>query len=495
MHRAQALAATALLLVACAPPPEPEPQRPLRIAVHSDPLSLDPHFKNEVLTYSILGNVYETLTDFGANMRIRPALAERWENPDDVTWRFVLRSGVRFHDGRELTADDVAASLERARRHPQSNFSSYLVAVDEIRAVDPRTVEVTTHRPYPILLNKLAFVAIVPQDEQAEGEIRRPIGTGPYRLAAFHPGDRVELVAFEDYRAGRAAESRIEFLTATAPEERLALLLTGEADIAHSLRPEEFERLQTAPCCRSLASDSLLVEYLSLRTSKPPFADPRVRQAIDLAIDRRQLVETALRGYAEPLGQLAGINVFGYDPEIEPPARDLERARSLLAEAGYEDGLDLEIEFRLGRRFEALGQQLAEAGIRVRPIARPWSEMYRRLDDDEVDFYLGGVLAITADASDIFDSIVHSRDPAKGYGQSNHLRYSNPELDRWIEESGRNLDMIDRRSTLQNGMRLVAEDRGFIALYAPRGLYGVGRDVDWQPRIDAMLIAYEMRRR
>jgi peptide/nickel transport system substrate-binding protein len=482
------------LLAACAPQAPPAPERPLRIAVHSDPLSLDPHFKNEVLTYSILANVYETLTDFGANMRIRPALAERWENPDEITWRFVLRPGVRFHDGRELGAADVVASLERARRHPRSNFSSYLVAVDEVRAVDRRTVEITTLRPYPILLNKLAFVAIVPADQRDADEIRQPIGTGPYRLTAYRPGEKVELSAFAGYRSGAAAEPRVEFVTIADPEQRLALLLAGEVDLVHHLRPEDVDRLGQAEGCRLLSSDSLVVEYLSLRTSKPPFSDPRVRRAIDLAIDRRQLVDTALGGQAEPLGQMAGINVFGYDPEIEPPERDLDQARALLAEAGYPDGLDLEIELRLGRPVDVLGEQLAEAGIRVRPTARPWPEMYRRLDDDQVDFYLGGVLAITADASDIFDSIVHSRDPDKGYGQSNHLRYSNPELDRWIEESGRNLDMIDRRSTLQRGMRLVAEDRGFLALYAPRGLYGVRDGVEWQPRIDGMLIAYEMRR-
>ena len=490
----------AALAFACAPAGEtPEPPRPLRIAVHSGPLSLDPHFKNEVLTYSILSNVYETLTDFGANMRLRPALAERWENPDDVTWRFVLRSGVLFHDGRELTAADVVASLERARAHPGSNFSSYLVAVDWIRAVGEPTVEITTGRPYPILLNKLAFVAIVPADAPMDGEIRRPVGTGPYRLAAFRPPSQevegtVELAAFDGYRSAPAAEPRVEFVAVADPGERLARLLRGEVDVAHQLRPEEVERLAEAECCRALSRDSLLVEYLSLRTGVAPFSDPRVRQAIDLAIDRRRLVGEALREQGEPLGQMAGINIFGYDPEIEPPARDLERARALLAAAGYPDGLDLEVELRFGRRFEELGEQLAEAGIRVTARARPWPEMYRRLHADEVDFYLGGVLAITADASDIFDSLVHSRDPARGYGQSNFLAYSNPELDRWIEESGRNLDMLDRRSTLQRGMRLVAEDRGYIALYAPRILYGVGRGVDWQPRSDGMLIAYEMRR-
>lgn len=102
------------------------------------------------------------------------------------------------------------------------------------------------------------------------------------------------------------------------------------------------------------------------------------------------------------------------------------------------------------------------------------------------------MLAITADASDIFDSVVHSRDPGRGYGQSNFLRYSDPELDRWIEESGSSLDMLSRRATLQRGMRRVAEDRAHIALYAPRGLYGVRRGVEWEPRIDGMLIAYEM---
>ncbi|HXO42293.1 MAG TPA: ABC transporter substrate-binding protein, partial [Thermoanaerobaculia bacterium] len=149
-RRAGALASLACLLLCAAgcSRPAPVPARPLRIALHSDPLTLDPHLRNEALTYSVMRNLYEGLTAFDAEMRIGPALAASWENPNDLTWVFHLRPGVRFHDGRELTADDVVWSIERARTLPASGFGSYVVAVDQVRARDRHTVELTTRRPY-----------------------------------------------------------------------------------------------------------------------------------------------------------------------------------------------------------------------------------------------------------------------------------------------------------------------------------------------------------
>lgn len=483
-------------LVACAaPPPAPQPpSRPLRLAIHSEPLSLDPHFHNEALTFSVLRNVYEALTTFGPSMNVLPALAERWENPDDVTWRFVLRDGVRFHDGRPLTATDVVASLERARRHPRTGFSSYLVAVREIRAVDPRTVELVTVRPYPILLNKLAFVMVVPADAPGDEEIREPIGTGAYRLVSSRPGAGVELERFAGYWRELPAEPRVELLPIPDPEERVRRLLAGEVDLIEDLPASSAPRLQAAPCCRVASLDSLLVEYLVTRPDRPPFDDPRVRRAVDLALDRRRLVDQVLGGFGAPLGQIVGRNVFGHDPEMLPTERDLDAARTLLVEAGYPDGLDVELELRAGRAHETLVAQLAEAGIRVTVRARPWAEVYARLEAGEVGFYLGGVIAVSADASDIFDSMVHTRDPEHGYGQNNFFGYANPELDALVQSSGVALDMLERRAELRRGLRLLAADRVYLPLYTAHEIYGVRRDLEWEPRGDGFLGVSEMRR-
>src|SRR6202158_2230596 len=167
---------------------------PLRLVFHSGPQGLDPHLHDEAATHWVLYNVYDSLVTFDADIHVRPALASGWDNPDDLTWRFRLRPGVHFQDGRPLAAADVVVSLERARSHPRSKMSGYLVEVAAVRAVDPLTVEVQTRRPYPILLNKLTFIAIVPRD--APPLIAKPVGTGPYRFVAYAPGRSLELAAF-----------------------------------------------------------------------------------------------------------------------------------------------------------------------------------------------------------------------------------------------------------------------------------------------------------
>ena len=486
------LAGASVGIAGCARP-APPPARPLRIAMHSDPLVLDPHLRNEALTYSVLRNLYEGLTAFDAEMRIGPALAASWENPNDLTRVFHLRPGVRFHDGRELTAADVVFSLERARTLPASGFGSYVVAVDKVRALDRHTVELTTRRPYAILLNKLAFVMIVPAGSPSE--IRQPVGTGPYRLASYQPGVRLALRSFDGYWGGASAVSQVEILPISSQRERVERLMAGDVDLIHEPGAENLERLRAAPGCRVLKQESLLVVYLLLKTERPPLSDLRVRRAIHLALDRPALVAAVLRGEGHPVGQMVGRSVFGYAPDIAPPPRDLAAARRLLAAAGFPGGVDLDLELRTGREAAEVRRQLAEAGVRLRLVERPWAELYPRLLAHRVELYLGAILAPSADASDLFDAMAHSRDAARGYGDANFGDYHNAALDTLIEESGSTLDMLTRRAQLERAMHLLMQDLALIPLYVPWNLFGVRDGVAWQPRRDGYILAREIRRR
>jgi len=466
---------------------------PLRLVFHSGPQGLDPHLHDELATHWVLDNVYDSLVTFDVDMHVRPALAAGWDNPDDLTWRFRLRPGVRFHDGRPLEAVDVAVSLERARSHPRSKVSGYLVEVAAVRAVAPLTVEVRTRRPYPILLNKLTFIAIVPRDSPPQ--IARPVGTGPYRFVSYAPGRSVELAAFGRGRPLReAAEPRVSIGFESDATKRVQRLVSGEADLIAELPPEFAERVQAAPGCAVRAAGGLAVDYLQPRVDVPPFSDPRVRRAVDLAVDREELVRTMLHGRGAPAGQMVGPRVFGHAPEIRPPRRDLAAARWLLAAAGYPGGLDAVVELRDGQDIAPLSAQLAEAGIRVRPRPRPWSELYPRLLRGQVAFYFGSWQCASGDASDLFDNKIHTRDPARGYGGSNSNGYGNPALDRLIESSGATLDMSERGRILESAMRLLAADLPLIPLAVPYDLYGVRTGLAWAPRLDSRIQAANMRR-
>ncbi|MEO8503753.1 MAG: ABC transporter substrate-binding protein [Acidobacteriota bacterium] len=473
----------------------PAHDRPLRIAIHSEPHSLDPHLQNETLTFGFLRNIFEGLTGFNGDMVLVPTLAESWDNPSDTVWRFHLRRDVRFHDGRPLTAQDVVFSLERAR-HPRAstNFGSYLVAVDTLRTIDPHTIEITTRQPYPILLNKLTFVLIVP--DGSPDTIVEPIGTGPYRLTPRVPGQPLRLEAFKDYWGHSPAETPVDFAAVPDHAARLRQLASGEIDIAQDPTPAEAaELLRAQSKVRVLERDSLLVVYLQMHPGKPPFDDRRVREAVRLALDRQPIVERSLGGRGLVLAQMVGRNTFGYDESIRAPARDLPRARALLGEVGYPQGIDVELEFRAGREATEIQRQLGEAGIRVRLVERSWAEMFPRLLTRQVPFYLGALLDPSADASDFFDAVAHTRQAATGYGDNNTCDYSNPALDILIESSGTTLDMRTRREMLSRAMRTALDDAIFVPLYSPSVLFAVRDYVVWKPRLDSLVLAADIQRR
>lgn len=483
MSKSPALLASLLVLSgACS-----RPEAGVRVAIHSAPVDLDPHLQNESLTSAVLANVFEALTELDEETRVRPGIAKGWRNPDERTWVFTLREGVRFHDGHPLTAADVAFSLERARNHPGSALASYLVEVETVRALDGRTVEIRTRRPFAPLLAKLTPVYIV--HAGAPERIVEPVGTGPYRLVR---GDGRE-VAMEPVAPGSGAP--LTFVVEPDPARRLSALLAGEVDVAADLEEDAVKALSSAACCRAEVLPGSTVEYLHLAASEPRFRDRRVREAIHLALDRAAYLAEAHHGLGQPIGQLAVPGLFGYAPGLRAPERDVVGARALLAQAGFPGGLDLVLEHRPGRRADVVARQLAEAGFRVTPRASPWTDLYRRLRLGDVPFYFGGVVSPTGEASDVLDGYVHTRDEVRGYGASNHSRYSNPKADALIEAASSSFSLVRRRELLQEGMQVVMGDLRFVPVAGLYQVYGVRRDVEFRPRVDLKLLGTAIRRR
>ena len=471
------------------PPLEPLPL--LRVALHGDPSTLDPHLQSEVIAQSVLGNVYESLVAFGPDMGIEPQLAETWSNPSDLEWRFRLREGVTFHDGQPLRVEDVLASIDRVQRHPKSRQAGSLVAVVSARRVDERTVELTTDRPYPILLNRLAFVSIVPSDVPAE--ITEPIGTGPYRFVGREAG-HVTLEALSDHWGVTGAPRQVEYHFVAGGVERSRGVLHGVYDLIDDVPLDMVPAIEAHNDVRLEAISSLLVVYLQLDPSTPPFDDIRVRRALSLAIDREALVQELHGAFAVPSGQMVSRNVFGYAPKLEPPTRDLETARALLAEAGHGDGLELHLELREGRDdAPVLARQLAEVGIELHVTERPWGEMYPRLTQMNVPFYLGGWVNTSGDAGDVLDRKLHSRQPERGYGDANYADFENEELDRLIEESNTVLSLDKRQRLLQDALALANEDLIYIPLYSRFEVYGIKTGLAWRARQDGRVYASEVR--
>lgn len=481
----------AALLSACGEKTVPS-HRPLRIALYDRPRMLDPHQESEFVSFAVASHLYEGLTRLDADLRVQPALAERWLSPDALRWQFSLRPGVRFHDGRPLTAVDVVASIERARTHPESDWTSYLMAIEGVHAIDPATVEVVTRRPYSLLLQKLAYILIVPAD--APPRIERPIGTGPYRLVASAES-RMVLHAFEGYWGPPPSEPIVHFEIEPSLERALGAPPDERADIVQAVGPEAAELIQRTPGFRLVTRAGVTTDYLQLRLSRPPFSDVRVRRAIHRGVDRDALVRQILGGRGRAANQLVGPAVFGHDPTVGAAPYDLAEARRLLAEAGYPNGFGVDLEFRHGRRVDPLVAQLAAMGIRARPRPQTFAELTARMSRDEVEMYYGGAMAGTGDASDVLDSLLHSPRPDRSLGESNSTGYHNPVLDALIESASLENQVQVRRATLQQCLRLAMEDLPLVPLLVPEDVYGVRDEVEWQPRLDGRVLGAEVRRR
>ena len=487
---ARAIVALAAVACACVGPPGPVP--PLRIAIYDRPRSFDPHLESEFVSFAIASHVYEGLTRLDRDLKVAPALAERWESLDAVRWRFRLRAGVRFHDGRALSADDVVASLERARNHPRSDWSSFLVAMDRVHAVDPLTVEVVTRRPYSLLLQKLAYIMILPRG--APDEIDRPVGTGPYRLLAPLSGRRLVLHGFEGYWGAPPTEMLVHFDVEPSLERALREPAGARADVVLAVGPQAASLIQRTPGYSLVTRSGITTDYLQLQVSRPPFSDVRARRAVSVGLDRDALVRDVLGGRGRPANQLVSPAVFGHDPTVPEVKRDVGEARRLLAAAGYPDGLDVDLEFRDGRRVAPLVAQLAEIGIRARPRPLAYGPLSARLRANQVAMYYGGAMASTGDASDVLDSLLHSRTPERGLGENNMIGYRNLLLDGQIEAASRQSAMTERRATLQHCLRLVLEDLPLVPLVSPEDIYGVREGIEWRPRLDGRVLGAEVRR-
>lgn len=467
----------------------------LVIAQIASAVTLDPHLHNEESTFSTLSHFYDSLVTFSPEMELRPSLAIRWENPSELVWRLELRRGVLFHDGRPFGAPDVVASLKRAQRLPGSGIAHYLRGIQEVKTAGDGAVEIITKEPTPVLLNRLVFVGIVPRDTP-DSPIVRPVGTGPYRFESGAPGAAVRGRRFERYWGVKPDFPSFVVLPLPDPKARAEAVLTGRAQIVSRVAEAQLPLLEGRPDVRVVRRPGEGVNFLAFSLRKgSPFADRRVRQAVALTLDRARLAPAGPRATLRPIDEIVPPDIFGYSESLEPSPHDPVRARSLLVSAGYPHGLDASLLINdSGREIgEAVAAQLAELGIRVRVISLPWERFYERWSSPENQLTMFNWAASTGDASDILEALFHS--PGNGYGSTNYFGYANPELDRLIEQADRTFETSERREAVGKAMRILREDLPAIPLTVRVNVYAARTDVDWVPRADRQVRAFDVRLR
>jgi peptide/nickel transport system substrate-binding protein len=500
-----ALVAILISLVVCLSGCQ-KPEKPvdrISIAVPYDLESLDPHTRNALSDFSILAHFYEPLVTTDASMSLRPLLAESWENPDLSTWILHLRSGVRFHDGKVLTSDDVVYTFQRLLNGTELEMSGYLLNIASVRSLDPLTVEIRTSQPMSILLNKIRFVPIIPRGSTEEVLKTKPNGTGPYRLVEWKKEVSIRMLRNEDYWGRKPALQSVTFFFNQTPEDAIRSLLSDRCQFAQCAT-KKLHGLE--PKFQILRNNSLFLKYISydlLRDRTPfcnvipnPFKNKLVREAIHLGIDRNRLVSN-LSTFAVPASQAVPPFIYGFNPQIAIPASDRTRARSLLSQAGLPEGFRVTLHARQMFReaAEDIRDQLAEIGIQLDLRVLPDSELFAQLDRRESTLFLSRFGCPTGDASDIMDNSLHSVDLARHYGRHNYGDYSNPEMDHAIEESSQIQNPEERRNALQHIMSIFMDDLVWIPLYIDQDAYVVDKNFLWKPRNDSFILAWEIGRK
>jgi len=459
------LLAALLGVVACCGAP-PEPVRVARLAYQHEMVSLDPHGQNDAVTGSILSAVYEPLVNVSSTQAPRPCLAVEWSQPDPLTWRLRLRDGVLFHDGRPLSVDDVIASFERVRFDYGLTLATYLDQVTEVRRVTGQDgmVDIVTRTPSPRLLRRLAMVAIAPQYLDPQ----RPLGTGPYRWVSGRERGPVVLQRWTRYWGEAPAMDEVH-ISFVADDAALAALVSAEElDVLSGVALDSTRSWRLPASWRLVQIPSSLTMLLGMNVERPPLHDPRVREAIDLAIDRRRLVEVSFpAGGAEPA--VAIVPPVGDTPRTgaRQPTADRARARALLAEARVEPGTAIGLQ-HLGVPAEVvafLTSELAAVGLQIEPKQTPYGGRYRRFAAAENAIFAFGWNFRFGDPANFLDSIVHSRDAGRRLGLLNGAGYSSPEVDGWIESASREPDTSRHAELLQRALDRVDADRPYVPLY------------------------------
>lgn len=530
MRRSRILAAALIALLAGAAPARAQPGGgTLTMGVEAS-FGVDPHFLFLGPNMAAARHIYDSLVGRDTESRFTPGLAESWRALDARSWELSLRRGVTFQDGSPFTAEDVAFSLARIPALPNNPgpYTSNLRTISRVEVVDPHTIRLHTDQPNPTLPGQLTNVFIVSARAAGGTEPwgastadftsgRAAIGTGPFRLERFRGAEGMSLSRHETYWGEPAAFARVEVKVMGNDAARLAALLSGDVDLIEQVPPADVARLERDARVSVFKRNSDRIMYLIPHLGAAalpllagpdgaplpanPLADPRVRQALSLAIDREALAARGLDGQAIPTLQMVPEGFGAWDATLPAPKADPEAARRLLAEAGFPQGFGLTLGCSNNRYTndarvcQAVGQMLTRAGFQAKVETQPGTVFFPRtaVGRNDLPLMLFGLsLSSSRDAGYILSTAVHSRDPGRGFGQGNRGQFSDAALDARIAEATTRMD-DGREAALRGAMRAAIEALPIIPLYNQVTIAAARRGIAYSPRMDEQLVATHAR--
>ena len=443
----------------------------ISIAMRADPKTLDPQKSIDTMSNKSITLIYDTLLDLDENLNLKPNLAESWERLDDCNVVFHLKKGVKFHNGEELKAEDVKFTLERAASSPQTLY--LFKPITKVTVIDDYTVQVTTDKPFGALLNNLAAVqgGIVSKKavlKYGDDYVNHPVGTGQYKLKEWLPGNRIVFEGFKDAYQGAPNFEELTYLTIPEVSNRMIALETGEVDVAFDIGIMDKETIENSNNLELVEVESPALLYLGFDQTNPIYQNKKLREAIAYAIDNQTFVDVVFRGSAvagdSPLPKASPA----YNGNVKKYNQDIEKAKKLLAEAGYPNGLDIElwcmddgprvdmcviIQDQLKKIGINVEIKIFEFGAYVSKTALPNKELYflswNSSGDGDVALY------------PLFHSSQHG-------APGNRSFYSNKKVDELLDKARVSVNEEERTTLYKEVQNILQEDLAIYPLVYPK---------------------------
>ncbi|PLR91595.1 ABC transporter substrate-binding protein [Bacillus sp. T33-2] len=461
----------------------------IAIATGSDPISLDPRKTWSGPGYSMNSHIFEPLvfrTIEGDQVKLEGVLAESFENVDDLTWKFTLRKGVKFHNGAPLTPDSVKFTIDSIL-DPNFNtpLKTWLRDVAEVTTEGDSTVFIKTKTPTRGLVSSLAQVPIVePGAVKSLGEKynTEPVGTGPYKVEKYTPNNELLLTRFDEYWGKKGKTKNIRFRIMPESSVRLAALQRGDVQIAETMSPDKLNTIKNDQNLEVSQTKTLRVDFLVLEFKNKWIADKNFREALSLAIDRKSLVNNVLGGTTIPASSVSPPGTIGFNEDLPVYKFDLEEAKKLVNESGY-DGSPIKMGAPVGRYAmdkqmgEAIAGMLKKAGVNVELETLEWSSYVPKTDTDAYDIWFIGATDFTINPSKHWDGYFHSA--------TSENNYSNPEVDALMDEAIQTIDDGEAADLYKQIQEILHDDKPTLPLYYEPQVIGVRKGVTgFTPRLD-----------
>lgn len=462
----------------------------LTIMQSEPPRSMDPADQTATFTSNVLDPMYEGLTRFDRKLEVQPSLATKWSvNPAGTEWTFTLRPNVKFQDGTPMNADAVVASFTR-HLDPKRGLAAsgrYRSVIDKVTALNPTTVLFTLKKPYPAFPRLMTgtAAAIVSPAEDKKGDLgRHPVGTGPYSFVEWKSGEYVLEKANPAYWGKKPGIQTLKWTWTSEPSLMNLAIQSGQVDMVNPLPPIFTQVLKNNPDVTLLQGKGASVFWLSLNTKLKPLTDIRVRQALNYATDQKALISSLLRGYGQPANSPLAPADFGYDPTAPGYPYDVAKAKKLLADAGYPNGVTISVASQEpdSNIVQALQGMWAKAGITLKIMQMEsgvWSqaafgtpaEKAKAGINSSFASWSAGTLDADGQLSPLYATA--SASPAG----ANLGFYSNPKVDALLAQGSSETDSAKRKAIYAQAQRLISQDAAHVLLYYPNDIAAVRSDV------------------